>query len=110
MNRRFFLSLLGQAAVGATVAYSFPSIVVPKNIQPVSAYPIGPYGLAYLINDQSRVLQGLSLSTFPDLNSPVTNLGGVALTRDMLEAARTRLSRYTYQPLRNNELLYYAPM
>lgn len=32
MNRRRFLELLGMATVGATVAYSFPDIIVPKNI------------------------------------------------------------------------------
>lgn len=32
MNRRNFLKFLGVASVGATVAYSFPSIIVPKNI------------------------------------------------------------------------------
>lgn len=32
MNRRGFLKFLGAATVGTTVAYSFPSIIVPKNI------------------------------------------------------------------------------
>lgn len=32
MNGRGFLSLFGKAAVGATVAYSFPSVIVPKNL------------------------------------------------------------------------------
>lgn len=62
MNRRRFLSLLSQATVGATVAYSFPSIIVPKNIQP--AYALAPHGLACLINDNSRVLQGIDTVTF----------------------------------------------
>lgn len=33
MDRRGFLKLLGQASIGAYVAYSFPSIIVPKNIK-----------------------------------------------------------------------------
>lgn len=33
MNRRNFIKFLGAASVGATVAYSFPSIIVPKNIE-----------------------------------------------------------------------------
>lgn len=33
MNRRNFLKFLGAASAGATVAYSFPSIIVPKNIE-----------------------------------------------------------------------------
>lgn len=32
MNRRRFIELLTSATIGSTVAYSFPSIVVPKNI------------------------------------------------------------------------------
>lgn len=32
MNRRSFFTNLLKAAAGATVAYSFPSIIVPKNI------------------------------------------------------------------------------
>jgi len=32
MNRRNFLQFLGAATIGSTVAYSFPSIIVPKNI------------------------------------------------------------------------------
>lgn len=33
MNRRNFLGFLGKAAVGGAVAYSFPKIIVPKNIE-----------------------------------------------------------------------------
>jgi hypothetical protein len=36
MNRRRFLELLSMAAVGGTVAYSFPDVIVPKNIQLVT--------------------------------------------------------------------------
>lgn len=32
MNRRRFLELMGMAAAGSAVVYSFPSIIVPKNI------------------------------------------------------------------------------
>jgi hypothetical protein len=32
MNRRRFMELLGMATVGGAVAYSFPNIIVPKNI------------------------------------------------------------------------------
>jgi hypothetical protein len=33
MNRRSFLKFLSSATIGATVAYSFPEIIVPKNIK-----------------------------------------------------------------------------
>lgn len=32
MDRRGFLGLLGKAVASATVAYSFPSVIVPKNL------------------------------------------------------------------------------
>lgn len=47
MNRRRFLELLSAATVGG-VAYSFPSVIVAKNIAP--EYTLAPRGLAYLIN------------------------------------------------------------
>lgn len=31
MNRRRFLELLGSAALGSGIVYSFPSVIVPKN-------------------------------------------------------------------------------
>lgn len=60
MNRRRFLELLGMATAGTAVAYSFPSVIVPKNITTV--YSRMPRGLTFLINDQTRVLQGVSSS------------------------------------------------
>lgn len=93
MNRRSFLSLLGRAATGPAVVYSFPSIIVPKNIIPVvDSYLLAPRGLAYLNNYSSRTLQGLSTTSFPDLNSPVIDLGGAALSREMFESARKALN------------------
>lgn len=38
MNRRGFLNLIGKASMGAYVAYSFPSIIVPKNIITIQEY------------------------------------------------------------------------
>lgn len=84
MNRRRFLELLGTAIAGTAVVYSFPSIIVPKNIAAVSPsyeeflrqymhaaykryndlnynnYNIIPRGLVYLIDHQDRVLQGIT--------------------------------------------------
>lgn len=40
MNRRGFLQFLGMATVGAGVAYSFPNIIVPNNIEVVSSLDI----------------------------------------------------------------------
>ena len=86
MNRRRFLELLTTAAVGSAVAYSFPSIIVPRNLiaTPDDAeiefyrheilkstdYFMAPRGLAYLINDRSRSLQGWNTVTYAKL--PVT--------------------------------------
>lgn len=39
MNRRRFLELLGTAALGSGIVYSFPSVIVPKNIQRIECLP-----------------------------------------------------------------------
>lgn len=36
LNRRRFLELLGMAAAGTGIVYSFPSVIVPKNIAVLS--------------------------------------------------------------------------
>ena len=77
MNRRRFIELLTTAAVGGTIAYSFPSIIVPRNlivpaesmwVYPthfgMSGYLLAPKGLAFLINDSSRILQGMDRAYF----------------------------------------------
>lgn len=73
MNRRLFLNSLLGVAVGGAVAYSFPSIIVPKNIMlasfaeailnsnPVAYWPLynqAPNGLIFLLDDRARSLQG----------------------------------------------------
>lgn len=68
MNRRRFLELLGTAAVGSAVAYSFPSIIVPRNIvvESMWVYPTlygYPHGLAHFISN-GRVLFGYDTVTF----------------------------------------------
>ena len=37
MHRRSFIKFLGVATIGSTIAYSFPSIIVPKNIEDINA-------------------------------------------------------------------------
>jgi hypothetical protein len=97
MDRRGFLSLLGQAAVGATVVYSFPSIVVPKNIQ--------PYGLAHFINE-GHTFRGLTTSTFPVLNAPSLDLGGAVLSPEMFEYAKRNLQAMVRQTSKNPMLMF----
>ncbi len=70
MDRRRFIELLGMATVGAHIAYSFPSVIVPRNIAPESwgswvagqdwafgsetqtviRYARAPQGLAFLVS------------------------------------------------------------
>lgn len=68
MNRRRFLELLGMATVGGAVAYSFPKIIVPKNIQVV--------GETIFFIDTSQVFRivdspefGFGFSGFKQLNN-----------------------------------------
>lgn len=61
MNRRRFFELLGQATIGGMVVYSFPSIIIPKNIViPVTGYNLTPRGLTFLLDDKTRILQGVT--------------------------------------------------
>lgn len=86
MNRRRFISLLGQSVAGATVAYSFPSIIVPKNIRPVSYNE-----LPYVVSDTAQLFPGMLTSTYRDLNAPSFELSGAVLTPQMIEYARAHL-------------------
>ena len=62
MNRRRFLELLGMAAAGTGIVYSFPSVIVPRNIAlPEFAHP--PRGLGFLLDDGSRIFQGITTMT-----------------------------------------------
>lgn len=79
MNRRGFLGLLGKAAAGAAVVYSFPSIIVPKNIEQVlspggvwmdTRLPaVGLRGIPYLINSTGNYF-GLSRSVISSVILP----------------------------------------
>lgn len=67
MNRRHFISLLARTAAISTVAYSFPSIIRPRNIVVADVIPTDvvitptydgylqqmmPRGLAYMVNSR----------------------------------------------------------
>lgn len=58
----------------------------------VNSYNRYMRGLGWLISDQSRNLQGLSTSTFPDLNSPVVDLNGATLTPATFENVKSSLN------------------
>jgi len=55
-------------------------------------------GLGWLISDQTRVLQGLSTSTFPDLNAPVVDLAGALLTPSAIENGKALLQTRNNDP------------
>ena len=78
MNRRRFLELLSMAAVGGAIAYAFPPVIVPQNLMscghPLWTQDRGfhiPCGLSYVVNDGSKVFQGLYTNRFPVLTSRV---------------------------------------
>lgn len=73
MNRRRFLELLGMTVASGAVAYSFQSIIVPRNLSGLTMLDIAPmtpewpiivgtdygypHGLAYIIDNRNRILQ-----------------------------------------------------
>ncbi len=86
MYRRRFLELMGMTVAAGTVAYSFPSIIVPQNLIKVIDSDLiadfyhqqvllskdwfmlnRPMGLTYMISNGNRVLRGFDTSTFEPL-------------------------------------------
>lgn len=53
MDRRGFLKIFGKAAAGAAIVYSFPSIIIPKNISAQN-------GLLFRISDDPEFGFGFS--------------------------------------------------
>lgn len=64
----------------------------------VGAYQMAMRGLGWLISDQTRVLQGLSTSSYPDLNAPVIDLAGALLTPAAISNCKALIKT------RNNDL------
>lgn len=58
----------------------------------VNSYNRWMRGLGHLISDQARVLQGLNTATFTDLNAPVLDLDGKALTPAALETLKSQVN------------------
>jgi hypothetical protein len=73
------------------------SVTSGDPIVDVGAYNKVMRGLAWLISDQNRTIQGLSSSTFPDLNSPFVDLNGALLTPSAIENMKASLN------VRNND-------
>lgn len=79
-------------ASSCTVTVTSGTISSGDPIVDVNSYNRYMRGLGWLISDQSRTLQGLSTTTFPDLNSPVVDLNGATLTPATFENLKTALN------------------
>lgn len=73
-------------------------------ITDVNSYNKYMRGLGWLISDQSRTLQGLATATFPDLNSPVVDLAGAALTPAAFENIKASLNTRNNTEIAENAL------
>jgi hypothetical protein len=74
------------------------------------AYQLAMRGLGWLISDQTRVLQGLDTSVYPDLNAPVVDLAGALLTPAAIENAKTLLvTRQNEGGAKNNLTAFITP-
>lgn len=62
MNRRRFLGLLGKTTAATAIAYSFPSIIVPKNVETINHHTINDS-----INQASSYLSELNKITFREI-------------------------------------------
>jgi hypothetical protein len=63
----------------------------------VGGYQKAMRGLAWLISDQNRTLQGLNTADFPDLNSPFVDLNGALMTPATIHSLKASLN------VRNND-------
>lgn len=70
----------------------------------IGGYNMAPRGLAWLISDQARVLQGLSTSAYPDLNAPVVDLAGALLTPAAIENIKAFLITRNNDPKAKSSL------
>jgi hypothetical protein len=74
-------------------------------ITDINSYNKYMRGLGWLISDQSRTLQGLSTSAFPDLNSPMVDLAGAALTPAAFENVKASLNTRNNDQIAENALV-----
>ena len=66
-------------------------------------------GLGWLISDQSRVLQGLDTSVYPQLNASVVDLTGALLTSAAIENAKALLDTRNNSITARNNLTAFIP-
>lgn len=74
MNRRRFLELLGLAALGSGIVYSFPSVIVPKNIAfenieefAFSGYKMSDVDFKIRAEIYPRIINDMFFTDSPDL-------------------------------------------
>ena len=75
-----------------TVNVTAGSVTSGDPITDVGSYQRYMRGLAWLISDQSRTLQGLATASFPDLNSSVVDLAGATLTPVSMENLKSGIN------------------
>jgi hypothetical protein len=85
----FTVTTAGSAS--CTINLTSGTISSGDPIVSVGAYQMAMRGLGWLISNQTRVLQGLSTSQFPDLNSPGVDLAGALLTPAAIENTKALL-------------------
>ena len=88
----------------ATINLTAGTITSGDPIVPVGAYQMVLRGLGWLISDQSRTLQGLATSAYPDLNAPVVDLNGAMLTPAAIENGKALLGTRNNDPKARNTL------
>lgn len=91
----FTVTTMGGAS--CTINVTSGTISSGDPITDVNSYNRYFRGLGWIISDQNRTLQGLSTSTYPDLNAPVIDLAGAVLTPAAFENIKATLM------VRNND-------
>lgn len=92
-------------ASSAVVNVTSGSVTSGDPIVDANSYNRYMRGLGWLISDQSRVLQGLSTATFPDLNAPVVDLNGATETPASFENVKSSLNTRNNEETAENNLM-----
>lgn len=94
-------------ASSCTINVTSGTISSGDPITDVNSYNRWFRGLGWLISDQNRTLQGLSTSSYPDLNAPVIDLAGAVLTPAALNNIKTTLQTRNNDEVAPNSMSCY---
>lgn len=99
------ITITVEGTSSCTANLNWGSVSSGDYIVDVGSYNRMIRGLAHLVNNSSRILQGLNTANFRDLNSPVVDLNGTLCTPADFDTAKTNLQTRMNDETAENRLL-----